>query len=66
MSPFFSLNGIYVRLYLDDRFLITSDDRMQYRKLGVMAPSVSIPIFPVDLSDKDKLFNKLKTYLIFS
>lgn len=65
VSFLFSCNGIYVRC-LVDQFVITTDDRLQYRKLGLTAPHILLPAFSVILADKDKLYQKLKTYLIFS
>lgn len=43
--------------YIEDYFDI-SDKKGKY--------IVAIPSFTVDFSDKDKLFDKLKTYLVFS
>ena len=65
VSFLFSCNGIYVR-YLVDRLLVSTDNKLQYKKLGMMAPHIVIPHFPIDFADKDKLTKKLRTYLLFS
>ena len=65
VSFFFSCNDIYVRCLMYS-FFISKDKRLQYNLLGLVAPNIMIPIFPVDFSDKEKLTNKLKTYIIFS
>src|SRR5271167_2369062 len=65
VSFLFSCNGVYVR-YINDQFLVATNDKLQYRKLGMSAPHVVIPPFPVDFSNKEKLHQKLKTYVLFS
>jgi hypothetical protein len=65
VSFLISCNGIYVRCF-DDQFAVTTDNRLLYRKLGLTAPHALLPAFPLILADKDKLYQKLRTYLIFS
>lgn len=65
VSFLFSCNGVYVR-YLNSQFLVATDDELRYRKKGMSASHVVIPSFPIDFSDKEKLHQKLKTYLLFS
>lgn len=64
-SFFFSCDDIYARCFAT-WFVISTDERLQYKKFGIIAPSVKIPPFPIDFSDKQKLHSKLKTYIIFS
>jgi hypothetical protein len=67
VSFLFSCNGVYVRCIFDeaDFFVSTSSDLL-YSKNGLTTPTVQIPRFVIDFSDKEKLHNKLRVYIIFS
>lgn len=56
----FTCNNIWIYIFIEQ-------NKLHMNVLDVeSAPSVEMPAFVPDFSDKDKLFNKLRTYLIFS
>lgn len=66
-SFLFSCNGIYVRyVFMLNCFFITKNANLLFSKLGLVISTSEIPAFIIDFSDKEKLYNKLRTYLLFS
>lgn len=67
VSFLFSCNGIYVRCVFDvENFFVSTNSDLLYSKSGLTTPTVEIPRFVIDFSDKEKLHNKLRIYIIFS
>lgn len=64
----FSCNKIYVRHSYEEDVFHIGNFRMQFkfRNKGGAGKYTTIPSFNIDFSDKEKIFNKLKTYLVFS
>lgn len=60
----FSCNGIYVsNFYRSNVFFLGDNDQIFS---GQSDPNpIKIPSFPINFSDKNKLYEKLKTYIIF-
>lgn len=71
-SFFFSCNGIYVRYIFNDSIIhrtcfISTDESLRYGISGLSTPhKIEVPLFVLDFSNKEKLHNKLRVFLIFS
>ncbi len=61
----FSCKGVLIYYDYDSNKFWIGNHQKNYKSLFVSEPTI-IPYFSVDFSDKNKLHEKLKTYLIFS
>lgn len=60
----FSCNGIFVQLI--DKYCVIGNNLLIWEYSPNDFEQHKIPLFNIDFSEKEKLYNKLKSYLVFA